>query len=504
MIHIEPSGSHGMDIRFSACLTLLALSGCSITKFGDTFEGANDFRIIPAFGPEIAAPKDCVQKVPVTHASGSDASRVAVSLGCYSRFQMHPEVNSSSPSYLVPKESIAIYLKSMYFSFFTEGWAEIWSNRLAGSPVKGEIAIVANVGQGAQSPGGLNGQGELEGRVVFFGNDVYQPQLANEFNVPLFGPEVWSGGPLTLNLWILELDEAESQQFGPILKTLSGLSAKLIGMGGSGEEVLNQIGSAFLNANTDDVIGHLAVTLVPPQPGAGVTDPILQVSDIIIQRSESFSYRGGGISFDKCFYEPLQAKVYCPSGEEAKIPDRNSFVLAIRRATNTPSLVSDISLSQLNERLANASSFEAINAIIEENAELSASRAAAQDAQQAITRMADRATPGAVREFDANQVLIVLQCALLARKLESAAPAEMTSWQNSLQTSCNTSSPARSISMDDFNLLGRKMVEVLSFDVVSLSPVSLIGDTVGPSDTVLRSLRAALISKGVPRTQTPD
>lgn len=388
----------------------LALTGCaSVTTTGNTFQGANDFRIVSV--------PDSWRQTPPT------PEKDRLPLAGYSRFQRHPtqkEMASRPDDYFKSGEQIQITMKTGFINTFTEGVEQEILNKFVGailsqpSPVKGEIAIVANVTEGKTTPGGRDVNGELMGKVVFFSDDVYMRQLLNEFNVPIYGPLPYEGGELTIDLWVLELDRAESEQFGAVLRSLADASGDVAGLSIPGLNILSKVGSAFLNSNEDDIIGHIKFTLVPPQPGALESDPILRTSDIIITRAVD---RSVGNRWNSCEYRVLRGVMFCPQGTEMVPTSDNMLVLSVRKAVSTVDLTPDLDWKTFSDRVKSAPSPDALNVVIDDFANVSAREANRRASMDAAKSVLDPLTSSLVRERDADFLLLRIQCTMLVDKL---------------------------------------------------------------------------------------
>jgi hypothetical protein len=478
---------------FSLLGATLLLGGCaSITTLGNTFEGAADYRIIPLDG------KETVEGLNATDGSSSHGY---VSLDKYSRFQEHPGLGQVSDDlYFKEGDNIHISLKTGIIGWFSEGAEQRLLNRAADlistSPLKGEIAILANVTEKARNPGSRAADGSLEGRVVFYSDDVYVDQRLNEFNVPIYGPARYGGGPLTIDLWILELDRAESEQMGAVLQTLSDLASKAPAVTLPGVDILSQIGTSFLKSNKDDVIGHVAITLVPPTAGLKGADPILTVSDILVSRTGNRSHHLDLMS--QCKYEPKMGRVFAkppqayPQSEQAyrncldalkAAGDNNLMVFSIRKSKTDVNMSSTLELAELNNRLIKAASFDEMKAGIEAVTDVAIGESAFRTANEALDKIIEEDSATAAHQFDAEEVLTRMQCALV---IEGGGTAEV---QNAL---CGERAASRQISMNDFRSLARKALNKTCLQASDLSRESLLPELTAEA---LKAARGTLTPK---------
>jgi len=484
--------------------TLLAtLAGCAtITSLGNTFEGATDYRIVPVTDPRY--PENDIRRTPLvsecaTRQAATPAARQAEAVQCpltngrppamervrlsdYSLFQGHPAtVPATNSSFFSSGDNIQISLRMGLVGWFSEGVEQRFVNRLFGTQVKGEIAIIANVTDKEVTPAGLTTQGNLDGRVVFYSGDVYQEQRLNEFNVPIYGPNPYTGGALTVDLWVLELDRAESEQMSAILGTLSRLSGETTGGGIPGLSILNQIGSAFLNSNRDDIIGRVRITLMPPRAGQQVTDPILQISDVVISRTSRSTARGMPNMLDDCYYEPETARVLTAQGGQCGAPAfvhrNNFFVLAVRKVEQTRSIASTWTLQELTDRLRSVQvgtgQTPDLNAAVDQISDVFISGNAYSDSIAAVERIR-AGSAGAARQQAADRILQRLQCGLLfARDGTSTVLTQACGGERAAQ---------RQMGPADLDRLTQRLAADLCLTEADLSFASLLGSPATVAD----------------------
>ena len=465
-------------------LLSLVLAGCaSITPLGNTFEGAADYRVIPIDDPEKPEIEPLISK--------------AVPLDDFHPFQVHPsKIGANDARFFAKGDHIRINMRSALFGWFAEGKEQQLLNDLVGAPTKGEIAIIANVTEGKRTAGGRDDKGDLQGRVVFYSDDIYKNQRSNEFDIPIYGPAPYEGGPLSIDLWVLELDRAESEQMSALLTSLSDLSKDVSSVAVPGAGILHQLGTAFLNSNQDDVIGHLAVTLYQPRAALKATDAILQQSDIVVSRVGRSSAENRKV-IDGCLYVPRDSAVVdgggYPCGLKTGDGHTNIIVLGIRKVPEGASVASELTFAELNDRLSKARVGSAqtpnFTTAIEEATDVAMSDGAYNDAVASLERVAS-GSAGAARELDADTILKNLQCGLMAaRHSESAVLGEVCGGERALQ---------RQIGINDLARVTRRLAAEtclsdsdLSFD--SLLPAELSADA-------LRQKRSALYSKIRPRS----
>lgn len=457
-----------------APVAALSLSACaSVTSTGDTFEGAADFKFVPQ----------------VASTDGKAPLLEPVDLAEHTRFQKHPtEVSTGDANFFTQGDFISVSMRTGVVGWFSEGLEQRALNGLFDSPLKGEIAILANVTEGMRSPGSLDADGNLEGRVVFYSGDIYRGQRLNEFNLPIYGPTRYEGGPLTIDFWVLELDRSESQQMEAVLTTLSSLSTELPVMASPGIDILSRIGTAFLQSNQDDVIGHMTLTLMQPRPGQSTQDPILQVGDLIASRREA---RGEGIgTLDGCTYDPASGRVYetANTANSCGLTDgENVLVFAIRKVPEGQSIAPTVTLAELTNRVSNAqvgsSAIPNLSSAIEVAADQALSKSAYSDSMLALERIMKGST-GGPRQVDADFILKNIQCSLLS--LRETPVAE-------LEEACGARASVRHLGINDLNRLTTMVVKQTCVADEDLSLESLLPAAF--DETSLREARLVVVPK---------
>ena len=454
--------------KFVLVAAALTLPGCTtITALGHTFEGAADYTIVPLDTPALSqpAPAECFR-------------RTCINIGQTNRFDKGQFDQTKSSHLFQEKDNIHISLKTGTIGWFSEGAEQHLLNKFAGlfgdSPVKGEIAIVANVTEGNRSPGSRDSNGQLEGRVVFYSEDIYAGQRLNEFNLPIYGPTQYKGGPLTIDLWLMELDRAESDQMGAVLSTLASMSRAMPAVPIPGVDLLSRIGTSFLKSNQDDVIGHYTITLVQPSRGMATTDPILQVSDVIVRRTHN---RAPDLNFNGCTYIVEKgAVVGCDAAKQDSI-----LILSLRKSTSSASIVPQVSLEQLQERLAKAPGPAALQATLDELVNSAVSEGAGQSAIALTDRVKDRKEPQAIREFDAKTLVEQLQCFIVVAKSQDKSVTDAL---------CGTNSKDRQMSREDFDNVARRLIGASCLKPDQLSSAALVPEL---TDSSIKAARQALV-----------
>lgn len=121
---------------------------------------------------------------------------------------------------------------------------------------RGEISILVNAGESSAKVANIinPSDGNSKGRVIYYDDDVRESgQLINAINLPIYGPKAYTGKNFVFDLWMLELDNDESNQSKTLLSSLAGLGAKAYPPSAPILGVLNTLGGAFLSGNKDDL-----------------------------------------------------------------------------------------------------------------------------------------------------------------------------------------------------------------------------------------------------------
>jgi hypothetical protein len=101
-----------------------------------------------------------------------------------------------------------------------------------------------------------------KGRVVFYSSDVEPGQVLNFDNMPIYGPVTYEGGPIALDIFVIELDAA-NEQLKALLKTVAKTGSALYAPASPVLAVLDKIGSALLSGGTDDTEMRYTIVLDP-------------------------------------------------------------------------------------------------------------------------------------------------------------------------------------------------------------------------------------------------
>jgi hypothetical protein len=170
-----------------------------------------------------------------------------------------------------PDQAFSIRLLSAYICDFreSESWQDFITKSNKGvklpcaggdgsqnAQTRGEIAIVANVGERKDTAGLTFDPNDIKksGHVIYYNEDVRETgQLINAMNLPVYGPKTYKGDSFFMDWSILELDTEESGAARATIKRLAELGGVAYPPGVPVLNVLNSIGSAMLANNGDDI-----------------------------------------------------------------------------------------------------------------------------------------------------------------------------------------------------------------------------------------------------------
>jgi hypothetical protein len=125
------------------------------------------------------------------------------------------------------------------------------------------------------------------GRVIFYSDDVRESgQYLNLSHLPIYGPQTYKGNLIYISFTIQELDTEENKRMQAMLNALATIgsgayppSAPILG-------ILNSMGGAILNSDTDDVEFRYHATFDPEGGHEDVYTPALLPGDYVIIRKE--------------------------------------------------------------------------------------------------------------------------------------------------------------------------------------------------------------------------
>lgn len=129
-------------------------------------------------------------------------------------------------------------------------------------------------------------------RVAFQTRNQAPTSYVNISDVLLYGPNSFSGKPVSIKLYVLELDKEDNAFFSEIVKVLSGIAGNAQPQYGPAIQVVSSIMQYIINSNPDDLEFFQEMTFSPSKyaekahyNGASLLAP-LEVGDYIIAKKE--------------------------------------------------------------------------------------------------------------------------------------------------------------------------------------------------------------------------
>jgi hypothetical protein len=209
-----------------------------------------------------------------------------------------------------PGEALLITLKTAYIKDFTE----YLNNPLRPiDSANGEIAIVANVFEddGATAldfgPAGMQAA-----RVVFFSDDVDKGQFLNFHALPLYGPATYTGFPVVIDLYAVELDRP-GPQLRQMLENLAKIGSVAYPPGTPIAGALAQLAGTLISDDQDDKAYHFTLVQRPLGGVESIPYAVLEAGHLVFVRGRQ---RAVGIDWSEINLNQ-KAGVLVRSGDHA-------------------------------------------------------------------------------------------------------------------------------------------------------------------------------------------
>jgi hypothetical protein len=151
---------------------------------------------------------------------------------------------------------ISVYLQQAYIKDFSERgeglWEKLWGGTFGSK--RGEIAIVARVAElDNNNDFDFTAAGRDRGRLIYYSEGVQPGQYLNFSQLPIYGPIEYTGKPLVMEFYIIELDVKENTEISGMLSAAAGLGAVAYPPASPILKVLDTIGGGLLKANKNDL-----------------------------------------------------------------------------------------------------------------------------------------------------------------------------------------------------------------------------------------------------------
>lgn len=391
-------------------------------------------------------------------------------------------------------DTISIYLKSAMFSYITEGKFKraIAEHFRKSGKVSGQIAIIANVTTDLSlAPLVSPADASNPGRVIFYSGDVEENQMINQSFGPVYGPIKWEGGPIMLDVTVVEIDEEERKQTGAIISSLAKLgTAPGINASPVSLALLNTLGSALVQSNRDDVMGRFRLMLTPDIQSSAYL-PTLKEGDLVLIRK---SKRDFGYPWrDDCSHIPPHRQAnrqvsdtecewyssynpgtghFAPRNESGN--QTNYMVFTFVRNMPGPDLTPTTTTAQLLEKIKASTPNEITNSI----AELVVAKkkdAASKGLQEGLSKLADIGTTTLYRQHVAEEVSFAAQCMLLHSAVDAEPDAGARAARANTEKYCRTKEMYNnSFTLSDFDTLMRRIGDICE-KTPNSNPVTDVG-----------------------------
>ena len=229
-----------------------------------------------------------------TSASGKGRSKAAENAVFVKKYAL----NKDATNYFSKDDAISIYLNHGCVASFAE-LANPFQLETS-KTTRGEIAIVAKVfEQSATMDLDFATKAPESGRLVYYNDDVRRGQPLNFSFLPIYGPRKYGGNPLIIQLYVLELDQDKTQYSG-LLSALASIGAVAYPPASPILGLLDSLGTALLQRNSDDILFRYHFTLLPYSGNAGVNYPVLEAGNYVLVRKENRRSEAAweGLSYD--------------------------------------------------------------------------------------------------------------------------------------------------------------------------------------------------------------
>lgn len=369
-----------LRLLMSASL-LLVLQGCGgyITKWGDSFEGANDYGYVGA--------KDEVVK---------------------------PKYEKSEGGVLVEGDYVSFHLKSVYLNYFPEGSLKRKANSLVGSKVRGEIAVLIDVVDSKVA--GI--ETAKTGRVIYYGDDVYEGQMLNLSFLPIYGPVKYSGQSLGFTLRMLELDQADNEQVKGVLSALAKVGSSFATAGAPNLiKNLSDVGGALVASNADDKFAAYDAMFLPAGKDHGAASPNLKLGDYVFVRNADRSKMN--LWAEYCYLHEtgeLRKKINGSCTAATEKPNFNYAVISVLRDVGQVDMTPETKFNELVTKLASVEKISTMDELAGAAVRGYASDAGMSKVRRALSVVSKKESSPIVRSYNAFVLAQAMQCSLLSRR----------------------------------------------------------------------------------------
>lgn len=297
---------------------LVVMPACNSLYSG--YEGVTDYR---KASPDGHVAPDCMV---LKHKLGPVAAEDAITAG----------------------ETISISLTSAFLEDFHEQWEVL--NPF--EETRGEIAIVAKVTELTAAGMDFNPKSIADkGRVVFYTEDARKHNRLNFCNLPIYGPTIYSGQPLAIQLYVIELDEAEDSKANNLIATLAQAGKSVNSASAPEIALLESLGTALLSTNRDDMEMKYEMVLDPTESSANWRHPSLERGHYVLIR-RAISDSNDPWEWDQLAYNQEEGTVVKgPPGKQEDFTDSTYLVVRVDSGMGELAAGTSTTLSTLQHSL---------------------------------------------------------------------------------------------------------------------------------------------------------
>jgi hypothetical protein len=208
---------------------------------------------------------------------------------------------------------------------------------------RGEIAVLAHAVELRDADVALRfgAASREEARVIFYSPDIESGQYLNINNFPVLGPIQYHGGPIYLDIFIVEMDQT-SKQTEDMLGKLATAGRSVLNPADPLMSTLVDLGSSLLSSNTDDVLFHYSMVLSPSNRDSSSANPFAAVQEgryVFISkevREEAIDWHGLCLDHNtaRLFWNPTPANLCGQSTVARRFDQDNYVVLNLRRSAS--------------------------------------------------------------------------------------------------------------------------------------------------------------------------
>ena len=205
-------------------------------------------------------------------------------------------------------DSISVHLMQAFIQDAKE-WKS-WSEFFTGKASNAEIVVLANVCEQGISGCSLafGPSADKNGRVVYFSNGVKAKQYLNFSYLPVYGPIEYKGGPLIIQLAVLELDELSPKQKA-LISTLADIGKKAYPPASEVLTVLDKLGSSFLSGSNNDTVFRYTFTLAPSGGVNNYQHPKVAAGNFAFVKKKTIQYQQEKEIWDELKFDHLTGRL---------------------------------------------------------------------------------------------------------------------------------------------------------------------------------------------------